>query len=72
MDSAVEELLAPHVAPRRQFEDQEIVERLMVPMCIEAARCLEDGIVDSATELDAALPRRRTSLYRCHGSGRIL
>lgn len=55
VDPAVEELLAPHVAPRRQFEDQEIVDRLMVPLCIEAARCLEDGIVDSATELDAAL-----------------
>jgi 3-hydroxyacyl-CoA dehydrogenase/enoyl-CoA hydratase/3-hydroxybutyryl-CoA epimerase/enoyl-CoA isomerase len=55
VDPAVWELLAPHVAPRREFEEQEIVERLMVPMCIEAARCLEDGIVDSATELDAAL-----------------
>jgi len=42
-------------APRREFEEQEIVDRLMVPMCIEAVRCLEDGIVDSATELDAAL-----------------
>jgi 3-hydroxyacyl-CoA dehydrogenase/enoyl-CoA hydratase/3-hydroxybutyryl-CoA epimerase/enoyl-CoA isomerase len=55
VDPAVEELLAPHVAPRRQFEDQEIVDRLMVSLCIEAVRCLEDGIVDSATELDAAL-----------------
>ncbi|HEY5658399.1 MAG TPA: 3-hydroxyacyl-CoA dehydrogenase NAD-binding domain-containing protein, partial [Myxococcota bacterium] len=51
----VEALLAPHVAPRRQFEEQEIIERLMIPLCLEAVRCLEDGIVESATELDTAL-----------------
>jgi 3-hydroxyacyl-CoA dehydrogenase/enoyl-CoA hydratase/3-hydroxybutyryl-CoA epimerase/enoyl-CoA isomerase len=55
LDPEVWELFAPHVAPRRQFEDEEITDRLMVPLCIEAVRCFEDGIVDSATELDAAL-----------------
>jgi 3-hydroxyacyl-CoA dehydrogenase/enoyl-CoA hydratase/3-hydroxybutyryl-CoA epimerase/enoyl-CoA isomerase len=55
LDPEVEAILAPHVAPRREFDDEEIADRLMVPMCIEAVRCLEDGIVDSPTELDAAL-----------------
>lgn len=27
----------------------------MIPLCLEAVRCLEDGIVESATELDTAL-----------------
>jgi 3-hydroxyacyl-CoA dehydrogenase/enoyl-CoA hydratase/3-hydroxybutyryl-CoA epimerase/enoyl-CoA isomerase len=54
-DPEVEALLAPHVEARREFEEGEIVERMMVPMCIEAVRCLEDGIVDSPTEVDAAL-----------------
>ena len=27
----------------------------MVPLCLEAVRCLEDGIVDSAAEADMAL-----------------
>lgn len=37
------------------FDDATIVDRLMVPLCIEAARCLEEGIVGSAAEADMAL-----------------
>lgn len=40
---------------RREFEDTEIVERMMLPLLFEAARCLEEGIVGSAAELDMAL-----------------
>jgi 3-hydroxyacyl-CoA dehydrogenase / enoyl-CoA hydratase / 3-hydroxybutyryl-CoA epimerase / enoyl-CoA isomerase len=39
----------------RDFGDEEIVERLMLPMIIEAARCLEDGIVETAIEADMGL-----------------
>ncbi|MGQ0697303.1 MAG: fatty acid oxidation complex subunit alpha FadB [Panacagrimonas sp.] len=39
----------------RDFGDEEIIERLMLPMIIEAARCLEDGIVESPTEADMGL-----------------
>ena len=39
----------------RDFSDEEIVERLMLPMVIEAARALEDGIVATPAELDTAL-----------------
>jgi len=39
----------------RDFSDQEIIERMMLPLIIEAARALEDGVVGSATELDMAL-----------------
>ncbi|WP_226647537.1 fatty acid oxidation complex subunit alpha FadB [Microbulbifer variabilis] len=49
------ELLKPHVAERREFENDEIIERMMVPMATELARCLEEGIVDSPAEADMAL-----------------
>jgi len=40
---------------RRTFSDQEIVERMMLPLIIEAARALEAGVVGSPAELDMAL-----------------
>ena len=38
-----------------EFSDQEIVERMMLPLVIEAAHALEDGVVASPVELDMAL-----------------
>ena len=49
------ELIAPNAAEKRDFEADEIIARLMVPMANEAIRCLEEGIVDSAEEADMAL-----------------
>jgi 3-hydroxyacyl-CoA dehydrogenase/enoyl-CoA hydratase/3-hydroxybutyryl-CoA epimerase/enoyl-CoA isomerase len=51
----VYELLAPHVAERKEFSEEEIVARIMVPMAIEMTRCLEEGIVGSPAEADLAL-----------------
>ena len=48
-------LLKPHVAVAREFSDEEIIARMMVPMATELARCLEEGIVASAAEADMAL-----------------
>ena len=42
-------------ASQKQFEDQEIVERMMVAMSMETIRCLEDGIVSTAIEADMGL-----------------
>ncbi|MGI9251839.1 MAG: fatty acid oxidation complex subunit alpha FadB [Pseudohongiellaceae bacterium] len=39
----------------RKFDDKEIVERMMLAMSIEATRCLEDGIVETAIEVDMGL-----------------
>ncbi len=64
------ELLKPHVAERREYSDEDIVARLMVPMATELARCLEEGIVASAAEADMALiyglgfPPFRGGLFR--------
>jgi 3-hydroxyacyl-CoA dehydrogenase/enoyl-CoA hydratase/3-hydroxybutyryl-CoA epimerase/enoyl-CoA isomerase len=35
--------------------DQDILDRMMIPLCMEAVRCLEDGIADSAAEVDMGL-----------------
>lgn len=37
------------------FSDEEWCERLMLPMIVEAARCLEEGVVGSAAEVDMSL-----------------
>ena len=49
------QLLAPHVDASKEFETDEVIERLMLPMCIEMARCLEEGIVETAAECDLSL-----------------
>jgi 3-hydroxyacyl-CoA dehydrogenase / enoyl-CoA hydratase / 3-hydroxybutyryl-CoA epimerase / enoyl-CoA isomerase len=41
--------------PDKQYEDQEIVERMMLPLIFEVARCLDEGIVATAEEADMAL-----------------
>lgn len=49
-------LLAPLQAQGpREFSDAQIVDRMMLPMIIEAAHALEDGVVATPTELDQAL-----------------
>ncbi len=49
------ELLKPHVAERKEFSEEEIVARMMIPMATEIARCLEENVVASAAEADMAL-----------------
>ena len=49
------ELIRPVVDERVEFEREDIIARMMLPMAIELARCLEEGIVESAPEADLAL-----------------
>jgi 3-hydroxyacyl-CoA dehydrogenase/enoyl-CoA hydratase/3-hydroxybutyryl-CoA epimerase/enoyl-CoA isomerase len=50
------ELLAPlQRATAMALTDEEIVERMMLPMIVEAACCLDEGVVESPEELDMAL-----------------
>ena len=39
----------------RPFTEEQIVNRMMVAMCLETARCLEDKIVETAVEADMGL-----------------
>ncbi len=53
--SDIEQILAPGRSGDKRFDDQEIRDRMMVAMCLEAVRCLEDGIVSSPVEVDMGL-----------------
>ena len=48
-------LIAPVVGERKEFDREDIIARMMLPMATELARCLEDGIVGTAAEADLAL-----------------
>lgn len=48
-------VIAPMAAERTEFDREDIIARMMLPMCTELARCLEEGIVGSAAEADLAL-----------------
>jgi len=37
------------------YDEEVIIERMMLPLCIETVRCLEDGIVNTAAEADMGL-----------------
>jgi len=54
-DPETYEIIKGVVAARREFAPEEIVERCMVPMVNEMARCLEDKIVATPAEADMAL-----------------
>ena len=49
------ELIAPVTGERREFEADDIIMRMMLPMATEMARCLEEDIVGTPGEADMAL-----------------
>ncbi len=54
-DLATYELLKAVQSQPNDFAEQEIIDRMMVAFCNETVRCLEDGIVASASEADMAM-----------------
>lgn len=54
-DPEAYEIIKGAVKETREHSDEEIIERHMLPMIIETARCLEQGIVDTAAEADMGL-----------------
>ena len=55
VDPELAALLAPAVTGSGEFQAEEVIARLMVPMCNEAVRCLDEDIVGTPAELDMAL-----------------
>ncbi|GKW50200.1 fatty acid oxidation complex subunit alpha FadB [Halomonas sp. NCCP-2165] len=55
VDEAAIALVKEVAKEQRELSDEEIIARMMVPLCLETVRCLEDGIVGSAAEADMAL-----------------
>jgi 3-hydroxyacyl-CoA dehydrogenase/enoyl-CoA hydratase/3-hydroxybutyryl-CoA epimerase/enoyl-CoA isomerase len=48
-------MIADVVGERAEFEKDDIIMRMMLPMAIEMARCVEEGIVGTPAEADLAL-----------------
>jgi 3-hydroxyacyl-CoA dehydrogenase/enoyl-CoA hydratase/3-hydroxybutyryl-CoA epimerase/enoyl-CoA isomerase len=55
VDDSVREVLAPIVYDQREVTDEDIINYMMIPLCLETVRCLEDGIVETAAEADMGL-----------------
>ncbi|WP_355662308.1 fatty acid oxidation complex subunit alpha FadB [Halomonas salifodinae] len=55
VDEAAIALVKEVAKESRELSDEEIIARMMVPLCLETVRCLEDGIVGTAAEADMAL-----------------
>ena len=51
----VYEIIKPDIKRQIDITDEEIISRMMLPMIIEASRCLEDKIVESPVEVDMGL-----------------
>ena len=54
-NAEINDLLAPVVTSASELTEDDIVARMMIPLCIETVRCLEESIVSSAAEADMGL-----------------
>lgn len=54
-DETTDALIQPLLKETRELTDEQIIARMMVPLCLETVRCLEDGIVETPAEADMAL-----------------
>lgn len=55
VDESAFDIVARVSSGKRELSDEDIQWRMMVPMCLEAVRCFEEGIVSSATAVDMGL-----------------
>ena len=56
VDEKTYELIKPAVTSEaKEYDADEIIARMMIPMCTETVRCLEDNIVGSPAEADMAM-----------------
>jgi 3-hydroxyacyl-CoA dehydrogenase/enoyl-CoA hydratase/3-hydroxybutyryl-CoA epimerase/enoyl-CoA isomerase len=55
VDDQLPVLLTTVVKDAKSFTEEEIIDRLMIPFCFEAARCLEENIASCAEDVDLAL-----------------
>jgi 3-hydroxyacyl-CoA dehydrogenase/enoyl-CoA hydratase/3-hydroxybutyryl-CoA epimerase/enoyl-CoA isomerase len=55
VDEESYKLLEPVVQGKKDFDEDEIIARMMIPLCLETVRCLEDGIVEDPADADMGL-----------------
>ncbi|MFQ3283187.1 fatty acid oxidation complex subunit alpha FadB [Reinekea sp.] len=54
-DEVAHKLVAGVVETQQEMTDEDVINRLMIPMCLETVRCLEDNIVNTPAEADMGL-----------------
>ncbi|MCH8497207.1 MAG: fatty acid oxidation complex subunit alpha FadB [Marinobacter sp.] len=54
-DEETYKLIAPVVQGKKEFDEEEIIARMMIPLCMETVRCLEDNIVEAPADADMGL-----------------
>ena len=54
-DEEIHTILAPTVTSTTELTEDDIIARMMIPLCIETVRCVEEGIVGSPAEADMGL-----------------
>ncbi len=54
-DDSIMDVIKKDIKGDLKLEQEEIVFRMMIPMCLEIIRCLEEGIIASATDGDMAM-----------------
>ena len=55
VDEETPKLIASVQNGQKDFSEEEVIDRLMLPMIIETVRCLDEGIVESPAEADMGL-----------------
>jgi len=54
-DPATQELFATPRSPAAPIANEAILDRILLPMVLEAAWCLQEGVAESAADIDLAL-----------------
>ena len=54
-DDVAADLIGSVISNRVEIRDEDIIDRMMIPMCMETVRCVEDGIVDHPLDADMGL-----------------
>jgi len=55
VSSAAQAIINERVGSGMDISDEDIIARMMIPMCLESVRCLDEGIVESPAETDMGL-----------------
>lgn len=55
VDDTSKVVIKDAVMSANSFTDEEVIERLMIPMCLEVVRCLHEGVVSNAVDAEMGL-----------------
>ena len=55
VDEETYKLIEPVVNGSKDFDEEDIIARMMIPLCLETVRCLEDNIVEDPADADMGL-----------------